>query len=110
MRFNIFFNFPPGKAEASLDSPDVGDKNYVFRFGLIEKGKKGIRWHKAGWVDWDKVAQLKTQGLDRGKEYKVRVERKDKNNNKIKYFIIDIDKEWPIKATASTFISRPWYF
>ena len=110
MRINIFFNHPVGEAIVSLGGSTIEDKNYLFRLGLIEQGKPGIRWHKSGWVDRNEVNQLKVPGFRKGTGYKITIQRQSKIDNKIASTEIVIDKEWPPDAIGGTSVNRYWDF
>lgn len=110
MSINILFNWPPGQDSARiiLGSPNVNDKEFDFRIGVILKNNADkIYWQKE-WISGEDIQDI-AFNVKRGD--KIVVERKQRNKQDSETRNTwDIDKEWPSTATGATSTNTPWNF
>lgn len=111
MKLSIDFNWPKSNsAHVSIGMPNIKDKEWDFRIGIVQKDKSDIIcWIKPGWFSGDEMEKEITLDVKRGD--KVVVERKKKGAEKTETRNTwDIDKEWPLEAHGASMTNIPWYF
>lgn len=108
MKLTILYNFPLGEdtARVSLGSPNVEDKNFQFRLGLIDgQGLGG--WMKPGWVNHDEVGRLDYMVK---RDWKIRLGKKDKRTGAIATrYEIDCSSEWTANAQGASCVDTGYW-
>lgn len=110
MNLSITFNWPPpDHARVSFGTPNIKDKDWEFRIGVVtQEDKDKIYWLKPGWFSGEIEKEI-IFDVERGS--KVVVERKRKNAEKAETRNIwDINREWPAEAQGASSTVIPWYF
>jgi hypothetical protein len=109
MNLTITFNWPPDLAHISVGLPNIKDKEWEFRIGVIPKDKEDkIYWIKPGWFPGETKEQI-TFCVRRND--KVVVERKKRGANKAETRNTwDINEKWPAEAHDLSITYVPWYF